>query len=264
MSTGQDFSGAVIEARGLTMRFGSRVVHENLDFDIRRGEILAIVGGSGSGKSTLLREMAMLQQPSSGSIRLFGQETTGLSERQRLPLRRHFGVLFQDGALFGGHTVLENIAIPLKEHTRLDHSLIEEIAMIKLRLAQLEPGDGLLYPSQLSGGMRKRAALARAIALDPDILFLDEPTSGLDPLSAGALDDLVLRLKATLGPTIVMVTHDIDSLWRVADRVMLIGDGRILATGRMQELAESEDAEVRRFFRGGHRPARGRREDRCQ
>ena len=241
----------VISARNLDMRFGSKLVHEALDFDILRGEVLAIVGGS--GKSTLLREMAMLQQPTAGSIHLFGQETTGLSEQQRLPLRRHLGVLFQDGALFGGQTILENIAIPLKEHTRLPPALINEIAMIKLQLAQLSPADGLLYPNQLSGGMRKRAALARAIALDPQLLFLDEPTSGLDPLSAGALDELVLRLKATLGPTIVIVTHDMESLWYVADRVMLLGEGRILATGSMQELAESVDPLVRGFFRGGHR-----------
>lgn len=239
----------VIEARGLSMRFGKKLVHENIDFDVYQGEVLAIVGGSGSGKSTLLREMTMLQQPTAGSIRLLGKETTGLSERQRLPLRRHFGVLFQNGALFGGQTVLENIAIPLREHTHLQQRLIDEVANIKLRLAGLHPEDGLLYPSQLSGGMRKRAALARAIALDPELLFLDEPTSGLDPLSADAFDELVLKLKAALGSTIVVVTHDMDSLWRIADRVMLLGDARILASGSMQELAASEKPAVKRFFR---------------
>lgn len=240
----------VIEARGLTMRFGKKLVHENVDFDIYRGEVLAIVGGSGSGKSTLLREMTMLQQPTAGTIRLLGQQISDLGERQRLALRRRFGVLFQNGALFGGETVLQNIATPLHEHTRLDHQLIEEIAAIKLRLAGLQLEDGLLYPSQLSGGMRKRAALARAIALDPELLFLDEPTSGLDPLSAEALDELVLQLKAALGPTIVIVTHDMDSLWRIADRVMLVGDARLLATGTMPELATSTDPAVMRFFQG--------------
>jgi len=240
----------IIQARGLSMRFGSKLVHENLDFDVYQGEVLAIVGGSGSGKSTLLREMTMLQQPSAGSIRLFGQETSGLSERQRLPLRRRFGVLFQNGALFGGQTVMQNIAFPLHEHTRLDPRTIEEVAAIKLQLAGLKPEEGLLYPSQLSGGMRKRAALARAIALDPELLFLDEPTSGLDPLSADALDELVLQLKSALGPTIVIVTHDMDSLWRIADRVMLLGEARILASGSMQTLADSADPVVSRFFKG--------------
>jgi phospholipid/cholesterol/gamma-HCH transport system ATP-binding protein len=240
----------VIQARRLGMRFGSKLVHEDLDFDVRQGEVLAIVGGSGSGKSTLLREMTMLQQPSAGSIRLFGQETGDLNERRRLALRRRFGVLFQNGALFGGQTVLQNIAVPLHEHTRLDTPTIEEVAAIKLQLAGLKPEDGLLYPSQLSGGMRKRAALARAIALDPELLFLDEPTSGLDPLSADALDELVLQLKSALGPTIVIVTHDMDSMWRIADRVMLLGNARILASGSMRELAGSADPAVSRFFQG--------------
>lgn len=246
----QALASCVIEARRLGMRFGSKLVHEDLDFDVRQGEVLAIVGGSGSGKSTLLREMTMLQLPSAGSIRLFGQETGDLSDHQRLALRRRFGVLFQNGALFGGQTVLQNIAIPMHEHTRLDAATIEEVAAIKLQLAGLKPEDGLLYPSQLSGGMRKRAALARAIALDPELLFLDEPTSGLDPLSADALDELVLQLKSALGPTIVIVTHDMDSLWRIADRVMLLGNARILASGSMPELAGSADPAVNRFFQG--------------
>ena len=247
MNTGRH---TVIEARGLSMHFGHRLVFENIDFDVYQGEVLAIVGGSGSGKSTLLRILTMLQIPSSGHVCLFDQETAGLSESERLSLRCRIGVLFQNGALFGDQTVLENIATPLKEHTQLDQNLIDEIAMIKLGLADLAAEDGLLYPSQLSGGMRKRAALARAIALDPELLFLDEPTSGLDPLSAGALDELVLRLKQTLGPTIVVVTHDMDSLWQVADRVILLGKGRILAAGSMQELVTSSDPDVMRFFQG--------------
>jgi len=192
--------------------------------------------------------MLMLEQPTSGSIRLLGQEVTELRESQRVRLRRRFGVLFQDGALFGGQTVLENVGVPLREHTQLSSALIDRIACIKLSLAGLTPEDGLLYPSQLSGGMRKRAALARAIALDPEVLFLDEPTSGLDPLSADALDDLVLQLKAALRPTIVIVTHDMDSLWRIADRVILVGEAKLLATGSMPELAASDDPAVKRFF----------------
>jgi phospholipid/cholesterol/gamma-HCH transport system ATP-binding protein len=240
----------VVSVHGLSMRFGRKLVHEDLDLAVHRGEILAIVGGSGSGKTTLLREMAMLQQPTSGSVRILGQEVSGLSKSQTLSLRRHIGVLFQNGALFGGMNVLENVGLPLREHTDLSEALIDEIACLKLALVGLAPDDGLLQPNQLSGGMRKRAALARAIALDPELLFLDEPTSGLDPLSADAFDGLVLDLKAALDPTIVLVTHDMDTLWRVADRVVLLGEGRLMAQGSMHQLARSEDPAVIRFFQG--------------
>jgi phospholipid/cholesterol/gamma-HCH transport system ATP-binding protein len=251
MGSGQASSSeAVVEVRGLTMRFGDRLVHEALDLSIARGEVLAIVGGSGSGKTTLLREMVLLQRPSAGSVRLLGQETSGASEAAALRLRRRIGVLFQNGALFGGMSVLDNVAFPLREHTRLSEGLIKEIASLKLNLVGLTAADGLLYPSQLSGGMRKRAALARAIALDPELLFLDEPTSGLDPLSADAFDDLVLELKSALDLTVVLVTHDMDSLWRVAERVVLLGDGRLLAQGSVAELAGSTDPAVIRFFHG--------------
>jgi phospholipid/cholesterol/gamma-HCH transport system ATP-binding protein len=241
---------AIIEVRQLTMRFGSKLVHQDIDLDVYRGEVLAIVGGSGSGKSTLLREMTRLQEPSAGTVRLFGEEITGLDDRQLQRVRRRIGVLFQQGALFGGQTVLENVAAPLREHTALDQDSINDVANLKLRLAGLTPADGLLYPSQLSGGMRKRAALARALALDPELLFLDEPTSGLDPLTSDGFDDLILSLKAALGPTIVLVTHDMDSLWRIADRVILVGDARILGQGSMSELAQSTDPAVMRFFQG--------------
>ena len=250
MSVASSSAEVVASVSDLTMRFGSKLVHENIDLAVLRGETVAIVGGSGSGKSTLLREMVLLQQPTSGSVEILGQQITGLDEAEVLRLRRRIGVLFQNGALFGDRTVLENVGAPLHEHTALSGSLIDEIACVKLRLVGLEPEDGLLYPNQLSGGMRKRAALARAIALDPELLFLDEPTSGLDPLSADAFDDLILELKAALDPTIVLVTHDMDSLWRVADRVVLLGDGRLLAAGSMTELARSRDPEVMRFFGG--------------
>jgi phospholipid/cholesterol/gamma-HCH transport system ATP-binding protein len=241
---------ALVQVTDLTMRFGSKLIHQHLDLGVRRGEILGIVGGSGSGKTTLLREMAMLQQPSSGSVRIFGHDVGGMDEAHTQGIRRRIGVLFQNGALFGGMNVMQNVGVPLREHTRLSDRLIDEIACIKLALVGLEQRDGLLYPNQLSGGMRKRAALARAIALDPELLFLDEPTSGLDPLSADAFDDLVLDLKAALDPTVVLVSHDLDTLWRVADRVVLLGEGRLLAEGRMQELARSSDAAVVRFFQG--------------
>ncbi|MCB1797597.1 MAG: ATP-binding cassette domain-containing protein [Gammaproteobacteria bacterium] len=245
-----DPAPTVVEVSDLTMRFGRKVVHEHLDLSVRQGEILAIVGGSGSGKTTLLREMALLQPPTSGRVRILGNEICGLGEQQTLRVRRRIGVLFQNGALFGGLNVLQNVGAPLREHTRLSDTLIDEIARVKLSLVGLTAADGLLYPNQLSGGMRKRAALARAIALDPELLFLDEPTSGLDPLSADAFDELVLDLKAALDPTVVLVSHDIDTLWRVADRVVLLGEGRLLAEGSMQALARSTDPAVVRFFQG--------------
>ncbi len=235
-------AGAVVAVHDLTMRFGRKLVHGHIDLQVRQGEILAIVGGSGSGKSTLLREMVLLQRPTSGSVQVLGREISQLGEAEILQVRRRIGVLFQNGALFGGLNVLENVGAPLREQTDLGDGLIDEIACVKLALVGLSPADGLLYPNQLSGGMRKRVALARAIALDPELLFLDEPTSGLDPLSADAFDELVLELKAALDPTIVVVTHDMDSLWRVADRVVLLGEGRLLAEGgdhaRASALAE--------------------------
>lgn len=240
----------LVEVSSLTMRFGDRLVHENIDLSVRRGEILAIVGGSGSGKTTLLREMALLLQPTSGQVTVLGREIGDLSDAQTAEVRRDIGVLFQNGALFGGLSVLENVGFPLREHTRLSDATIDEIAALKLALVGLSPADGQLYPNQLSGGMRKRAALARAIALDPQLLFLDEPTSGLDPVSADAFDELVLDLKAALDSTLVLVTHDLDTLWRVADRVVLVGNGHLLAQGTMQALASSTDPTVVRFLQG--------------
>jgi phospholipid/cholesterol/gamma-HCH transport system ATP-binding protein len=240
----------VIQTRGLTVRYGQRLVLNNIDLDVRRGEILAVVGGSGSGKTTLLRHLIVLARASAGNVCVLGQDVSTLDEQALLALRRRIGVLFQNGALFGGMTVLENVGAPLRESTKLSERLIDEIALVKLALVGLDADDGLLYPSQLSGGMRKRAALARAIALDPELLFLDEPTSGLDPLGADELDELILSLKAALGPTIVMVTHDMDSLWHVSDRVILIGEGRVLGQGAMAELARSDVPEVQRFFQG--------------
>lgn len=241
---------SVVELDQLTTRFGERLVHDRVSLRVYRGEILAIVGGSGSGKSTLLRNMLMLQRPTSGSVRVLNTEVSQLRESRTLELRRRMGALFQYSALFGALTVLENAAVPLREHTRLSRALIDEIAAVKIGLVGLKSDTANLYPSQLSGGMRKRAGLARALALDPELLFLDEPVSGLDPLSADALDELILKLRASLGLTIVMVTHDMDSLWRVADRVIFLGDAKILATGSMQTLSDVEEPAVREFFQG--------------
>ncbi|HEB99687.1 MAG TPA: ATP-binding cassette domain-containing protein [Thiotrichales bacterium] len=248
----------VIEIRDLCTRFGDYVVHEHLDLEVREGEVLALVGGSGSGKTTLLQEIIMLRRPTSGSIRLFGHEVVGLPFAEAQALRRRFGVLFQHGALFSGMNVLRNVGVPLKEHTDFDNELIDEIAMLKIRMAGLPPEAAWRYPSELSGGMIKRAGLARAMALDARLLFLDEPTSGLDPGSADAFDELVRRLKNWLGLTMVMISHDLESLWAVADRVAVLGEGRIVAVGAMEELAEVDHPAVQEYFRG-ERARRARR-----
>lgn len=248
----------VIEIRDLNTRFGDAVVHRDVSLSVRRGDIFALVGGSGCGKSTLLREIIMLQQPVSGSIRVFGQEVIGLSDEQALPLRRRWGMMFERGALFSSLTVTENVAMVLREHTRLGAALIDEIAALKIALTGLPADAGAKYPSELSGGMRKRAALARALALDPELLFLDEPTAGLDPLSAAGIDELVHQLRDALGITIMMVTHDLDLLWRAADRVAVLGEERILGNGTMQELARSEHPIIREYFYGPR--GRGARE----
>jgi phospholipid/cholesterol/gamma-HCH transport system ATP-binding protein len=241
---------AVVEVRGLCTRFGDRVVHENISLDIFRNEVTAIVGGSGSGKSTLMREIVMLQEATEGSIKVLGPEVTTLGDVQALPLRKRLGVMFQYGALFGDKTILENVGVPLREHTPLSDRLIDEVAMMKLGMVGLDPGVATLYPSQLSGGMRKRASMARAIALDPELIFLDEPSSGLDPVSADSLDNLILRLRDLLGLTVVTITHDMDSLWRVSNRVVLLGKRRILAIGSMEEMMTSTDPDVMAFFQG--------------
>ena len=241
---------AVIEIRNLSTRFGRAVVHEGVDLTVYPGEIFALVGGSGSGKSTLLREVILLQQPASGSIRVFGQEIVGLSDEQALPLRRRWGVMFERGALFSSLTVTGNVGMVLEEHTRLSERLIAEIAAIKIALTGLPADAGPKYPNELSGGMRKRASLARALALDPELLFLDEPTAGLDPLSASGIDELVRNLRDSLGLTIMMVTHDLDLLWRASDRVAVLGKGHIVGVGTMTELSHADDPLIRQYFYG--------------
>jgi phospholipid/cholesterol/gamma-HCH transport system ATP-binding protein len=245
-----DPAQVLIAARGVQMRFGDKRVLAGVDLDIVRGEILAIVGGSGSGKSTLLRILSTLLRPSAGTVDVFGTEVSQLGEDSVLPLRKRIGVMFQNGGLFGDMSVLQNVSVPLREHTRLNAATIEQLAEIRIALVGLERDAATKYPSQLSGGMRKRASLARAMALDPEVLFLDEPTSGLDPISSDAIDELVLDLKHSLGLTVVSVTHDMDSLWRIADRVALLGSGRVEAVGTMSELAASANPVAQQFFGG--------------
>jgi phospholipid/cholesterol/gamma-HCH transport system ATP-binding protein len=241
---------AVIELRDVSTSFGDQIVHSEISLEVRRAEIFALIGGSGSGKSTLLREMIMLLQPNSGLIKLFGVNLLNINQDEALALRQRWGVMFQLGGLFDSLTVLENIGLPLREHTKLPNGLIDEIAVSKLAMVGLKPEVGAQYPSEISGGMMKRASLARAIAFDPELLFLDEPTAGLDPTNAGGVDELVLKLRDLFGLTIVMITHDLDLLWQVADRVAVLADGKVQGLGSMSELSNSDNPAVRQFFDG--------------
>ncbi len=241
---------SVIEMRNVSTRFGEKIVHTDINLTVNRAEIFAIIGGSGSGKSTLLREMILLQKPSSGSIKVLGESLQDISEDDALALCKRWGVMFQNGGLFGALTVIENVGLPLREHTVLSEHAIDEIAVAKLALTGLKPEANQQYPSELSGGMMKRAALARAIALDPELLFLDEPTAGLDPVSAAGVDELVLHLRDQFGLTIVMITHDLDLLWQVADRVAVLADGKVQEVASMLALSNSENPAVKMFFEG--------------
>ncbi len=240
----------VIRLEGVETRFGPQRVHAGIDLEVRRGEIFALVGGSGSGKTTLLRVMLLLHRPSAGRVVLLGRDAARTPERELLALRRRMGVLFQHDALFSGLSLLENVMVPLREHTRLPEALARELALLRLALVGLGPETGPRLPEALSGGMRKRGALARALALDPELLFLDEPTAGLDPDAAGAFDELVLRLRDALGLTVVLVTHDLDTLMRIADRIALLAEGRIAALGTREEVLASGHPAARRFFHG--------------
>lgn len=243
-------AAAAIVLHQVSTRFGDHVVHADLDLDVRRGEIFALVGGSGSGKSTLLREMILLQCPDSGSITVLGVDLKAIDDDAALDLRRRWGVMFQHGGLFAALTIRENIGLPLREHTLLDDALIDEIAAAKLAMAGLKPEVGAQYPTELSGGMLKRASLARALALDPELLFLDEPTAGLDPLSADEVDQLVRALRDRFGLTIVIITHDLDLLWQVSDRVAVLGAGKVQGVGSMTELSRLDNPAIRPYFDG--------------
>ena len=240
----------VIEVRGLRNQFGTQVVHDNLDLDVYRGEILGVVGGSGSGKSVLLRSIIGLNQPAAGSVKLLGEEMTRVSDARRAEIERRCGVLFQNGALFSSLSVAENVMVPMREHFRLPQALMERLAALKIGLVGLTIDAGAKLPAELSGGMIKRAALARSLALDPDILFLDEPTSGLDPIGAAAFDELILTLRESLGLTVFLITHDLDTLYTVCDRVAVISQKRVLVADTLARVERYDDAWVREYFRG--------------
>ncbi len=250
MSTSASTSQMAIEMKHIVTRFGDHMVHKGLDLEVRKGEIFAVIGGSGSGKSTLLREMILLHTPNEGSIRVLDTELTDITPAAALALRQRFGVLFQYGGLFGAMTVLENIGLPLREHRQQTDAEVDAIALQKLAAVGLDAAAGSLLPSELSGGMLKRAALARALVLEPELLFLDEPTAGLDPLSAAGIDTLVLDLRKKTGLTVVMVTHDLDLLWQVADRVAVLADGIVQGVGSMMELAQIDKPAIRAYFEG--------------
>ena len=252
-------SGNAIEVRGLVNRFGSQTVHDGLDLDVRRGEILGVVGGSGSGKSVLMRSIVGLQRPAGGSIRVLGVDALSGGTAERQHIERNTGVLFQDGALFSSLTVGENVQVPLKEHhPELPESWRYELALLKVKLAGLPAGAIDKLPSQLSGGMRKRAGLARALALDPPLLFLDEPTAGLDPIGAAAFDRLIRTLQQALGLTVFLITHDLDTLYATCDRVAVLADRKVVVCAPLDEVERFDHPWVQEYFHGPRgRAARG-------
>ncbi|MCG5495440.1 ABC transporter ATP-binding protein [Ectothiorhodospira variabilis] len=250
MTDDQGTQPPLIRVRGLQNRFGSLVVHDGLDLDIRHGEILGVVGGSGTGKSVLLRSIVGLMRPSAGRIEVFGKELQSLPDRERSRVERRFGVLFQGGALFTSLNLQENIALPLMEHAGLSRRDAEYLARIKLALAGLPGEAALKYPAELSGGMVKRAALARALALDPEVLFLDEPTAGLDPIGAAGFDRLIMTLRDALGLSVFLVTHDLDTLYTSCDRVAVLSQRRVLVADRLEVVENTDDEWIRDYFHG--------------
>jgi phospholipid/cholesterol/gamma-HCH transport system ATP-binding protein len=239
----------VIRVRGLVNRFGSFVLHDHLDLDVYRGEVLGVVGGSGSGKSVLMRSIIGLQRPAEGSIEAFGQEVIGMSREDLRAIKMRWGVLFQEGALFSSQTVAENIEVPLREYTDMPQQLMNEVASLKLSMVGLPPEAAGKYPSELSGGMKKRAGLARALALDPELLFLDEPTAGLDPISAAQFDELIRDLQKSLRLTVFMVTHDIDTLRATTDRIAVLVDKKI-RVGTIESLVHDPHPWIQDYFAG--------------
>jgi len=241
----------IIEVRGLRNSFGEQVVHEDLDLVVRRGEILGVVGGSGTGKSVLMRSIIGLQRPDAGEVKVFGEDMLDRDENEAKHIRRRWGILFQGGALFTTLTVAENVQVPIREYfPRIEGQLLDEIAAYKVVMAGLDPEAGPKFPAELSGGMRKRAGIARALALDPELLFLDEPTAGLDPIGAAAFDQLIKDLRDALGLTVFLITHDLDTLYAICDRVAVLADGKVVAIGTIPELLALDHEWIQEYFKG--------------
>jgi len=245
-----DDAAAPIEVRGLVSAFGENVIHDGLDLVVKRGEVLGVVGGSGTGKSVLLNTLIGLKAPEGGQVKLFGRDLQTASTRQWNALEQRWGVLFQGGALFSNLTVRENVAAPMHEHTDLSDAEIRRLADLKIALVGLPPDAAVKKPSELSGGMRKRAGIARALALDPELLFLDEPTSGLDPIGAAEFDSLIEDLSEILGLTVFMITHDLDSLYSICDRVAVLADKKIVAVAPVSDLERSDHPWIKQYFQG--------------
>jgi phospholipid/cholesterol/gamma-HCH transport system ATP-binding protein len=241
----------VIEVKGLRNSFGEQVVHEGLDLEVRRGEILGVVGGSGTGKSVLMRSVIGLQTPDAGEVRVFGESMLDRDDAELQPLRKRWGILFQGAALFSTLTVAENVQVPLREfYPRLSEKLLDEISAYKIVMSGLSAEAAPKFPSELSGGMKKRAGIARALALDPELLFLDEPTAGLDPIGAAAFDQLIVDLRDRLDLTVMLITHDLDTLYAICDRVAVIADRKVIAVGTIPELLALDHEWIQEYFRG--------------
>jgi phospholipid/cholesterol/gamma-HCH transport system ATP-binding protein len=240
----------LIEVRDLLSQFGDRTIHENLDLDLVRGEVMGVVGGSGTGKTVLLNSIIGLKEPEGGSVKIFDYERGAMTKAEEAEVERRTGILFQQGALFSSLTVLDNVASPLVEHTGLSRTVIRELAEMKIAMVGLKPESHYLKPAELSGGMRKRVGLARALALDPELLFLDEPTAGLDPIGAAAFDELIRKLSDDLGLTVFMITHDLDSLYAITDTVAVLADKHVVAKAPVRELEHSDHPWIREYFLG--------------
>ena len=241
----------IIQVRGLKNSFGDDVVHEDLDLEVVRGEIIGVVGGSGSGKSVLMRSIIGLKIPDEGEIKVFGESMVDRDEEEAKHVRRRWGVLFQGGALFSTLTVAENIQVPIREfYPGIEQDLLDEIAAYKIAMSGLAADAGAKFPSELSGGMRKRAGIARALALDPELLFLDEPTAGLDPIGAAAFDKIIGELKDALGLTVLLITHDLDTLYAICDRVAVLADRKVVAVGTIPELLALDHKWIQDYFKG--------------
>jgi phospholipid/cholesterol/gamma-HCH transport system ATP-binding protein len=251
VSATADIPELAIRVRGLSNSFGAQSIHKDLDLDVHTGEIIGVVGGSGTGKSVLMRAILGLRRPQAGKIEVLGVDALSESVEERLKIERNTGVLYQNGALFSSLTVAENVMVPLKEHhDALPLDLVHDLSILKIRLSGLPDNASDKFPSQLSGGMRKRAALARALALDPALLFLDEPTAGLDPISAAAFDQLILTLQRALGLTVFLITHDLDTLYTICNRVAVLADGRVLVNAPLAEVEKFDHPWVQEYFHG--------------